>query len=166
MATILICVGIGILIGIIFAIREFGTCAIFPFAVAGSIIGAVVGVCLALIIGAIIAPGDDGYDAKIEHYELVSSEVDGVDYYVFLNNSPHTSYQFSYFDDGSLIQDNVGKIELNIVESIKPSVDIKTKKLKGEYIWGFYEGEYVDYYINLPDKELLYIQTGSQSPHS
>ena len=79
----------------------------------------------------------------------------------FLNNSPKISYQFSYFDDGSLVQDNVEKIELNIVESVKPSVDIKTKKLKDGYIWGFYEGKYVDYYINLPDKELLYIQTGS-----
>ena len=161
MATVLICVGLGILIGIIYAICEFGSGMIVPFAVTGGLVGAAAGVCLALIIGLITHPGDDGYDAKIEHYELVSSEVDGVGYYAFLNNSPKISYQFSYFDDGSLIQDNVEKIELNIVESAKPSVDIKTKKLKDGYIWGFYKGEYVDYYINLPDKELLYIQTGS-----
>ena len=164
MATVFICVGLGMLIGIIYAIYEyenFGNDMIVPLVGTGSIIGTIVGVCLALIIGLITNPGADGYNTKIEHYELVSSEVDGVDYYAFLNNSPKVSYQFSYFDDGSLIQNNVEKVELNIVESVKPSVDIKTKNLKDGYIWGFYKGEYVDYYINLPDKELLYIQTGS-----
>lgn len=162
MATVLICVGLGILIGIIYAITdEFYRDIIVPLAGTGFIIGAIVGVCLAMIIGLITNPGDDGYDTKIEHYELVSSEVDGVDYYAFLNNSPKISYQFSYLDGGSLIQNNVEKVELNIVESVKPCVDIKTKNLKDGYIWGFYKGEYVDYYINLPDKDLLYIQTGS-----
>lgn len=163
MATFLICIGLGMLIGIIYAIANygFGDDIIVPLAVTGAIIGAIVGVCLAMIIGLITSSGDDGYDTKIEHYELVSSEVDGVDYYAFLNNSPKVSYQFSYLDDGSLIQNNVEKAELNIVKSVKPSVDIKTKILKDGYIWGFYKGEYVDYYINLPDKELLYIQTGS-----
>jgi len=163
MATFLICIGLGMLIGIIYAIANygFGDDIIVPLAGTGAIIGAIVGVCLAMIIGLITSPGDDGYDTKIEHYELVSSEVDGVDYYAFLNNSPKVSYQFSYLDDGSLIQNNVEKAELNIVKSVKPSVDIKTKILKDGYIWGFYKGEYVDYYINLPDKELLYIQTGS-----
>ena len=164
MATVFVCAGLGILIGIIYAIYEyenFGNDMIVPLAGTGAIIGAIVGVCLALIIGLITNPGDDGYNTKIEHYELVSSEVDGVDYYAFLNNSPKTSYQFSYFDDGSLIQNNVEKVELNIVESIEPSVNIKTKNLKDGYIWGFYKVEYVDYYINLPDKGLLYIQTGS-----
>lgn len=164
MATVFICACLGILIGIIYAIYEFenfGNDMIVPLAGTGAIIGAIVGVCLALIIGLITSPGDDGYNTKIEHYELVSSEVDGVDYYAFLNNSPKVSYQFSYLDDGSLIQNNVEKVELNIVESVKPSVDIRTKNLKDRYIWGFYKSEYVDYYINLPDKELLYIQTGS-----
>ena len=162
MATFFICVGLGILIGIIYAITnyDYDDDMIIPSAGTGAIIGAIVGVCLALIIGLITNPGDDGYDTKIEHYELVPSEVNGVDYYAFLNNSPKVSYQFSYLDDGSLIQNNVEKVELNIVESVKPSVDIKTKNLKHGYIWGFYKGEYVDYYINLPDKELLYIQTG------
>ena len=160
MATFLICIGLGILIGVIWAFVDDSPEIVFDAALLGCLIGALLGCVLALIIGLCTNPGDDGYDAKIEHYELVSSEVDGVDYYAFLNNSPKICYQFSYFDDGSLIQNNVEKIELNIVESAKPSVDIKTKKLKDGYIWGFYKGEYVDYYINLPDKELLYIQTG------
>ena len=161
MATFLICIGLGILIGVIWAFVDNSPEIVFDSALLGCLIGALLGCALALIIGFCTNPGDDGYDAKIEHYELVSSEVDGVDYYAFLNNSPKTSYQFSYFDDGSLIQNNVEKVELNIVESIKPSVNIKTKNLKDGYIWGFYKSEFVDYYINLPDKELLYIQTGS-----
>lgn len=161
MATVLICAGLGILICIIWAFVDNSPEIAINAAILGCLVGAILGFALALIIGFCTNPGDDGYNMTIEHHELMSSEVDGVTYYAFLNTSPRTSYQFFYLDDGTLIQDDVDEIELNIIDSVKPSIDIKRRKIKDGYIWGFYFGGYTKYYLNLPDKDLLYIQTGS-----
>lgn len=161
MATFLICIGVCMVIGIIWAFADNSPEIALISAIFGCLVGAILGCALALIIGLCTNPGDDGYNMTIEHHELMSSEVDGVTYYAFLNTSPRASYQFFYLDNGTLIQNDVDEIELNIIDSVKPSIDIKQRKMKDGYIWGFYWGGYTKYYLNLPDKDLLYIQTGS-----